>query len=524
MAYALKALPRTGLPLKKSLAAVLIASVGISAAYASSHREAPNITRYPTLDSSDFYMFNSYEANREAFVTIIANYVPLQDAYGGPNYFALDPAAKYNIHIDNDGDAIEDLTFQFDFAQALAGEANAGVALNIGADGETKSVPVPLKNVGGITAADSTNLNFSETYSVSLITGPAKTGEIANVTVAGGEESTFTKPYDYVGNKTFTDQATYEAYADQYEYSIDIPNCETAGKVFVGQRKDSFSVNLGETFDLVNYTPLISGGSNQPTNNDLADKNVTTIAMEIPKACLTSSDEEPVIGGWTTAELPQVRIQNPTPSFDKPEVNGGALVQVSRLGMPLVNELVIGLPDKDLFSASKPADDAQFIDYVTHPTLPALLDTLFRDQFVGDTNIAPSNFPRADLVATFLTGIEGVNQPTVFAEGQTTVTPSEMLRLNTSIAATAAGSQNTLGVLAGDNAGFPNGRRPGDDVVDVALRAVMGALCHVDGLELCTPEQAPVGESLFGDNAPVSAADFDDTFPYLTTPIAGSPN
>ena len=176
----------------------------------------------------------------------------------------------------------------------------------------------------------------------------------------------------------------------------------------------------------------------------------------------------------------------------------GGWAQVSRLSNPLVNEVVIGLPDKDKFNASEPKNDAQFAAYVTNPTLPALLDVLFRDAVnatLGTSfpNIAPSNLPRIDLVTAFLTGFNGVNQ-------QAIVTPSEMVRLNTAIAATPAAQQSTFGVAGGDLAGFPNGRRPGDDVVDLALRVVMGRLCHpltiggnpVD-LGLCTPENAPVG-------------------------------
>jgi Domain of unknown function (DUF4331) len=202
-------------------------------------------------------------------------------------------------------------------------------------------------------------------------------------------------------------------------------------------------------------------------------------------------------------------------------------VQVSRLGMPLVNELVIGLPDRDRFNASEPKFDGQFATYVTNPTLPALLDALFRapvNQTLGTsfTNIAPNNIPRNDLVTAFLTGFAGVNQ-------LAKVTPSEMARLNTGIAATPAASQSNFGVAGGDLAGFPNGRRPGDDTVDIALRVVMGALCYplsiggnsVD-LKLCTPANAPLGQVPFTDGAPVSAADFDTTFPYLTTPLPGA--
>jgi hypothetical protein len=202
---------------------------------------------------------------------------------------------------------------------------------------------------------------------------------------------------------------------------------------------------------------------------------------------------------------------------------------VSRLSNPLVNELVIGLPDKDRFSASEPKDDGQFAAYVTNPTLPAILDVLFRDavnQTLGTNiaNLAPANLPRNDLVTAFLTGFNGVNQ-------QAKVTPSEMQRLNMGIPATPAAQQSTFGVAGGDLAGFPNGRRPGDDVVDLALRVVMGRLCHPlrignddVNLGLCKPADAPVGTAAFTDGAPISAADFDTSFPYLRTPIPGATN
>ncbi|MGB5579559.1 MAG: DUF4331 domain-containing protein, partial [Woeseia sp.] len=176
--------------------------------------------------------------------------------------------------------------------------------------------------------------------------------------------------------------------------------------------------------------------------------------------------------------------------------------QVSRLGAPLVNEVVIGLPDKDKFNHSEPANDGQFATYVTNPTLPALIEILFDVP-------APTLFPRTDLVAAFLTGVDGLNQPP-------NVVGSEMLRLNTSIAAVPAGSQNRLGVIEGDAAGFPNGRRPGDDVVDIALRVVMG--------KLLDPADAPVGQAPLTDGAFVDDSFFDTTFPYLVTPLPGSPN
>lgn len=514
------------------------------AAFGSSHREAPNISRLPTLDATDLYVFNSYEAGRTGYVTILANYIPLQDSYGGPNYFALDPAGLYEIKIDNNGDAVEDLTFQFRFTNTLANN-NAGIALNVGPTGSTKSVAVPLKNVGPISASSSANLNFNETYTLTMVTGPARTGAATAVANAVSGSTTFTRPMDYIGQKSFGSDTAYAAYAGQYMYNITIPGCGSPGRVFVGQRKEGFAVNLGAIFDLVNLVPIegdndpvynpapsapFPGGITQSaSNNILADKNVTTLALELPAACLKGTGNG-VIGAWTTASTRQVRILNENATFAKPEVNGGAWTQVSRLGMPLVNEVVIGIPDKDHFNSSAPKNDGQFANYVTNPTLPALLNALFLapvNATLGAslTNLAPTNFPRNDLVAAFLTGFAGLNQ-------QSTVTASEMVRLNTAVPPTPAASQKTLGVVAGDVAGFPNGRRPGDDVVDIALRVVMGGLCYPlpigangapTNLGLCAPSDAPVGNAPFTDGAPLSALDFDQTFPYLRTPLPGSP-
>jgi len=519
-----------------AVTAALSALTLIGNVQASSHREAPNITRTPTVDATDFYLFNSYESGRESYVTVIANYIPLQDAYGGPNYFAMDPAAVYSIHIDNDGDAMPNMSFNFRFSNTLTNDG-AGVKLPIGPEGNQKMVAVPLKNVGGVGADNSAALNFIENYSVEVASDTSS----AMLSPSGGAMQ-FTKPYDFVGTKTFTSAAAYQAYADQYVYDVALPGCEAMARIFVGQRKDPFVVNLGETFDLVNYVPVegdsapgagdgsgFPGGITQSSaNDDLADKNVTTLAIELPKACITGSGNG-VVGAWTTASLPQARILNPNATFARPDVNGGALVQVSRLSNPLVNELVIGLADKDKFNSSKPSEDGQFADYVTHPSLPALLNILFKDAVnttlgANIADLAPSNFPRLDLVNAFLTGVAGVNQ-------LATVTPSEMLRLNTAIPATPAAMQSAFGVAGNDLAGFPNGRRPGDDVVDIALRVMMGALCHdipVNGtptnLGYCMPEDAPVGNVPFTDGAPLDASMLNTSFPYLLTPLAGSPN
>lgn len=486
------------------LTAVIAAActAAMSTATASSHREAPFITENPKVDATDFYMFRSYEPGRSGFVTLVANYNPLQDAYGGPNYFSMAQDALYEIHIDNNGDAVEDLTFQFQFDNKL-GNKGAGAALAING----KNVAVPLKNIGPVTRSDSSALNFSESYTLTMVDGDRRNGVKTKAVGSNNGKPVFSKPYDNVGDKTFDKQTqSYAAYAGGFIHDVTLPSCPAgaqSGRVFVGQRKDSFAVNLGEIFDLVNTNPL---GPVDGESNVIDDKNVTSIALEVPIACLTGGNANGIIGGWTTASLPQVRLLDPTPTFEQPAVSGGAWTQVSRLGMPLVNEVVIGLPDKNKFNASEPKDDGQFATYVTNPTLPALLEVLFGVK-------APTVANRPDLVAAFLTGLTGVN-----ANGSV----SEMQRLNTKIPATAKSAQNNLGVAAGDNAGFPNGRRPGDDTVDVALRVSMGALCHLP-LNLCTPAQALNGDLPYTDGALQNAAQFDNKFPYLTTPLSGSP-
>ncbi len=453
----------------------------------SSHREAPFITEHPKVDATDFYLFRSYEPGREAYVTVVANYQPLEAPYGGPNYFYLDPEALYEIHLDTDGDALEDLTFQFRFQNVFQ-----EVTLDIGPVGNKQSVPVPLIAVGPVSAGDSSQLNLIENYTVTVVSGDRRTGTAQPVTNADDSSTVFTKPVDNIGNKTLAD---YDAYAAQFVYDVNIPGVGL-GRLFVGQRKDPFVVNLGEVFDLVNTDPV---GPPDAEADLLADANVTSLVLELPIAGLVG--ETPTIGGWTSASLRQARVLNPHPSgHNQGSVEGGAWSQVSRLSSPLVNELVIGLPDKDRFNASEPKDDAQFLTYVTNPTLPALLEALF-----GVT--APTLFPRVDLVEAFLTGVNALNQ-----NGAT----GEMLRLNTTIMPRLKGVQDRLGVLGGDMAGFPNGRRPGDDVVDIELRVAMGVLLP--------PADAPSGQLPYTDGALLDDSFFDEAFPYLRSPLPGSPN
>jgi len=505
--------------LKRTLIAVAAATLATSA-LASSHREAPSIAQNPSVDGTDFYAFRSYEPGREGFVTLLANYNPLQDAYGGPNYFALNPTALYEIHIDNNADAVEDITFQFRFTNTLAGVAVP--------TGDGKTLPIPLINLPP-NAGGQPTLNRSETYTVGLVRGPRRGSAPQALTNVVGGGSTFTKPVDNIGTKSIPN---YPAYANQFINTVNIPGCATPGKVFVGQRKEGFAVNLGEVFDLVNLNPLNSNRDAKGSATE--DKNITTLALEVPIACLTKDANSPVIGAWTTASQRQSRILNSKPSGTAgttratargATVEGGAWTQVSRLGSPLVNEVVIGVTDKDLFNASEPKDDAQFADYVTNPTLPVLLNALF-----GDAAKVPAT-PRNDIVAAFLTGVPGVNAGST---GATAGKPSEMLRLNTAVPATAAIDQKNVGAalcftndgaLKLDNpgcdpAGFPNGRRPGDDVVDIELSVVEGFLLGANN-----PNRNAQGQyQVYHDEALNDVKQFDTTFPYLKAPRPGSPN
>ena len=527
-------------------ACLLVVAAG--SAMASSHREAPFITTSPKVDGTDFYMFRSYEGidangngGRADYVTLLANYQPLQAPYGGPNYFQMDPNALYEIHIDNVGDGKEHLTFQFRFKNALK-----SIALPIG----SANVAIPLIQAGAVSSLNDANLNVNETYTINVVRGDRRKGNALAVSKTGGG-TTFEKPVDNIGTKTIAD---YASYAGKHIHNITIPGCPSGkdqGKVFVGQRAEGFAVNLGPVFDLVNapaavlLDPANKDAAGMNGQNVIQKTNITTIALEVPKDCLTAGNE-PVIGGWTTASLRQVRLINPSPKSGNAnaEKAGGAWVQVSRLGNPLVNELVIGLPDKDKFNASAPKDDGQFLTYVSNPTLPALLTKVL------GADVAPINLPRTDLLTTFLTGITGVNKPA-------NPTPSEMMRLNTAVPAVPENMQNRLGVAGNalakgnDNAGYPNGRRPKDDVVDISLVAMVGGLCAINGtndaLKLNSVPNVPSLKSkcdgtaltstmaATGPNGLPNAANIHDavdqatvpflsTFPYLNTPNRGAGN
>ena len=280
--------------LAKTIVAGLLAT-GLAAslpeaARASSHREAPLITQTPKLDGTDFYMFRSYEPGRQNYVTLVANYIPLQNPGDGPNYYELDPDALYEIKIDNTGNGVPNITFQFHFQNT-----QKNIAVNVG----NAKVAVPLVQVGQVGRGgdpnDTANLNVIESYSLSVTRGAFPFAHSQTVTDADTGSDRFIKPVDNIGEKTLPD---YAAYAAHHVYNIRIPGCGL-GRVFVGQRKDLFVVNLGETFDLVNIAHPVGEAFANSARDDLANKNVTSMVLEVPISCLVSKG--PVIGGWTTA-------------------------------------------------------------------------------------------------------------------------------------------------------------------------------------------------------------------------------
>jgi hypothetical protein len=428
---------------------------------ASSHREAPLISQDPLADNTDLYAFVS--PRNPDRVTLIANFIPFEAPYGGPNFFKFDDNVLYEIMIDNDGDAVEDVTFQFRFKTRVANPNTF------------------LDNTGTITSLESSSFNVRQTYTMTRVDGPRRTGRASTLA------ADLPTPPVNVGLRS---TPNYEALA-----AAAVRQLPNNSQVFAGQRDDPFFVDLN-VFDLLAVPPA-------DTNNfdGLAGFNVHTIALEVPISSVTrigtrpgsASDANAVIGIWSTASRPAI-----TSRGGGQEVHSERLVQVSRLGHPLVNEVVIPRGTKDAFNALEPRQDAAALPFVTDPEVPKLLNLLF--------SISSPAAPRNDLVTIFLKGIAGVNQPPG-------VTPSEQLRLN--VAISPAASPNALGVIGGDAAGFPNGRRLGDDVVDIALRVMAGATP-------LTPSFNAGINARLGDGVAANDRPFLDVFPYVATPHAGN--
>lgn len=526
---------------------------------ASSHSEAPGTAAAPFQDLADWYAFRSYETGKENNLILMATAYGGQKPGLGPNYFTLSDSHMFEMHVSCNNDGTSDSThiFQFYFGATMGGKSGTqlnsfdetdclvygnlpnfkgpitgaqGITLPVGPDknGVTRDMAVPLKVMEPLSAnlpAGAKNLqNWFEHYFVQY-----KDGKTGATTLLTGPDSnndgSFDKPFDFVGEKTFGSSADYETYAQQYVHTVDnIPTCNGQNaRVFVGARADPFGIDLGRTFDLLNYIP-IPGFPNAvkdcPENNYQSNSNVAALVLEVPIACLPcnlANGDAHIVGTWA-------RVGTLLHDSNGNHVFGQ---QTNRLGMPLVNEVVIGLKDKKFFNTDVPNNDAgQFLDYVQYPTFPEIINIYFKDAVNSVLNksfktIAPTNFPRADLVGIFLTGLPGLNQPK-------NVGASEMLRINLDVPPVPQSKQNHYGVLAGypdDIAGFPNGRRPGDDALDIVVQVAMGAVCASDipiiaGV-FCNSSDAVVGGVQFLDGAPVNAMQFSDTFPFLNTPHSG---
>jgi uncharacterized protein DUF4331 len=440
---------------------------------ASSHREAPLISQDPMADNTDVYAFRS--PDRPDTVTIVANYIPLEAPAGGPNFPAFDDTVLYEINIDNDGDSKEDLTYQFRF------------------ETQTRNPDTFLYNTGPITSLADPAWNRAQTYSVSRVNH--RWGGLGQTELLGTNLQT---PPDNIGPRS---TPNYEALADAA-----VATLPGGIKVFAGQRDDPFFVDLGSVFDLAGLRPFNPFHAiplpAAPGRDAVARYNTHTIAIQLPIAQIVQSGH-PSIGIYASASRQQVRVLRSDGSND----DYGRFVQVSRLGEPLINEAVIPLGQKDFWNRSDPDDDAQFESLYLNPELARLENLLYGSAL---TPVDVTN--RNDLVAILLTGVPGLNF--------TGPRKADLLRLNTSIAPTAAvGAGNRLGVLAGDLAGFPNGRRLEDDVVDIELRAIGQGYGPFLNSLLGLPNKSP--NNLLGDGVNANDRPFLTHFPYVATPHQG---
>jgi hypothetical protein len=450
--------------------AALTGVLGPSGAGASSHREAPLISDDPAADNTDVYAFVSPDAPDT--VTLIANYIPFEDPAGGPNYYRFDPTVLYEVNVDNNGDAEEDVVYQFRFKTTVA-------------NGNTF-----LYNTGQVTSPTDGDLNVKQTYTVTRLV--RKAGNSFTKTVLGSD---LPVPPANIGPRS---NPTY----DPYQGVVDLGS---GRKVFAGPRDDPFFVDLGSIFDLGGLRPfgfahLLPPNTKEDGQDGVLNYNTHTIAVQVPKTDLLQAPAaNGTIGIYSSASRPKIRLLRGDGTVD----TNGPWVQVSRLGNPLVNEVLIPLGKKDLWNASDPRKDAQFVDRYTTPELAGLVNLLYPT--LPDT--LTTN--RADLVAILLTGVPGVNF--------TGNTKADLLRLNTGIA--PDGSEDPLGALAGDFQGFPNGRRLGDDVTDIEVRAIACGYGPIlaAALGLCdfTPNNA-VGDGVDANENPFLAE-----FPYVAAPNRG---
>jgi hypothetical protein len=446
----------------------------------SSHREAPSISQDPVADNTDLYAFVS--PDRPNTVTLIANYIPLEGPAGGPNFYEFGNDVLYEISVDNDGDNEDDVTYQFRFQTTV------------------RNPNTFLYNTGPIASLASPNWNRVQTYSVTRVREGFKPELLG---------SGLTCPPVNIGPRS-TPHYGDLAKAAVHSLPGDI-------KVFAGQRREGFFVDLGSIFDLGDLRPFqnlhLIPTAAAPGVDATEDLNIHTIAIQVPKTHLTTdgswptnpADARSVVGVYASASRRKSRIL-----VGADEAEAGPWVQVSRLGNPLINEVMIPMSMKDKWNSLPPSADAQFLGFVQHPELAGLLPVLYPGVF---PNLAAYSKPRADLAAILMTGI-----PSGVVGGFqnfTSANAADLLRLNMAIP--PSGSPSPLGILGGDLAGFPNGRRVFDDTVTVEIRAVAGVT-----IPLVDPTFTPDGAaSAVADGTGPGSDRYISQFPYLGNPLSG---
>jgi hypothetical protein len=446
--------------------AMLTRASSPSSASAASHREAPLISLDPEADITDFFMFRSYEAGQSDKVDLIMDVIPGEEPSSGPNYFNFDPSVLYTFHVDNDNDGkADDVKFEFSFNTELRGDTTA------------LGLPLAYTAIPQITHLDgdgSQGLGVRQKYTLTMVKGHKQT-VLADGLIAVPSN---------VGPQTMPN---YDALAAEGTYSL-----PGGIRVFAGQRDDPFYIDLGGVFDTLNLR--------SPGIDMLSGFNVHTIALQVPSTLLTGDTGTSTIGAYASTSRQKISVQG---KDDK-----GKWVQVQRLANPLINEVIIGLQDKDRWNATEPEDESKFLGYYLKPRLALALQAVVGLNTgctpFGDASCSPNppaatdfslgNFNRTDLVNVLLK-----YQPS-------DKRLSDLLRLNLNVAPTPLGSQNRLTILGGDNAGWPNGRRPLDDVTDVAVQVVGG------------PNYITAGA---GDNVNANDKALPASFPFVASPWDG---
>ena len=407
--------------------AVLALLVGLApaASSAASHREAPLISLDPTADITDFFMFRSYEPGQDDKIVLIMDVIPGEEPSSGPNYWNFDPSVLYTFSIDNDKDGeADDVRFEFRFKNEFRGiNKDLGLFLSY----------VALPPITSLDGEGSEGLGLRQSYTVTMFQKGKKTVLGKDLIVVPSN----------VGPRTMPD---YESLAAQGLYEV-----KNGIRVFAGQRDDPFYIDLGAVFDTLNLR--------SPGTDMLSGFNVHTIALELPAELLTQDKEsaeetsQPILGAYASTSRRAVRVMNSDDDDDR-QNNGRSWVQVQRLANPLVNEAIIGTVDKDKWNSLDPSREKRFVDYYTNPRLATALEAVFGAE-------AEPAFDLRDVLLTYTPG-DYKNL-------------SELLRLDISVDPIPLASQNPLTALAGDGAGWPNGRRPIDDVTDVAVKVIGGA-------------------------------------------------